>query len=178
MASRFSAGILILAGVVAPSMPDPTRGAPQSLSLTSSAFRHGEPIPREFTCQGDDVSPPLAWAGVPREARALALVMDDPDAPRGTFTHWTWWDAPADAKSLAKGEPAAKLGAKEGRTDFDATGYGGPCPPTGSHRYFFRLYALREPLGLPAGARVADVWKALDGRVLAWGELMGTYRKE
>lgn len=158
-------------------MPAPGFGAPQTLRVASTAFAHGSPIPPKFTCQGSETSPPLAFAGVPRDAAALAMVMDDPDAPRRTFTHWTWWDAPATTSGIPEGTAATKVDAKEGRNDAGEDGYVGPCPPSGTHRYFFRLYALRAPLGLPSGASPADVHAALEGKVLAWGELLGTYAK-
>jgi hypothetical protein len=150
---------------------------PKTMTISSSAFVQGAKIPREFTCQGEGVSPPLAFGGAPAGTRALALVVDDPDAPRGTFTHWTAWDVGASATSLPRKANVASVGGIEGTNDADERGYVGPCPPSGSHRYFFRIFALDGPLGLAAGAGPADVWKALDGRTLAWGELMGTYQK-
>lgn len=153
------------------------KNVPKTLTLESSAFPNGSEIPREFTCQGADVSPPLRIGGIPGDAAALALIMDDPDAPRGTFTHWTFWDLPPNVTDLPRDVDVESLGASEGMGDFGSPGYGGPCPPSGSHRYFLRVYALREPLGLEKGASVDDLRRAMEGKMLAWGELMGTYRK-
>jgi Raf kinase inhibitor-like YbhB/YbcL family protein len=144
-------------------------------SLTSSAFEPGVQIPRKHTCDGDDVSPPLAWANAPSETRSLALVVDDPDAPSGTFTHWLAWGLPPDAAGLAEGEKPPV----EGRNDFGRTGYGGPCPPRGggAHRYFFRLSALDADLELASGAGKADVERLVGEHELAVAELMGTYER-
>jgi Raf kinase inhibitor-like YbhB/YbcL family protein len=143
--------------------------------LTSSAFDHGEPIPRRHTCEGEDVSPPLAWSGIPPEARSLAIVMDDPDAPGGTFTHWLAWRIDPKAGDLAEGQAAPV----EGGNHFGSTGYRGPCPPPGHgpHRYFFRLYALDSELELATGAGKDEVERALEGHVLASAELIGTYER-
>jgi Raf kinase inhibitor-like YbhB/YbcL family protein len=142
--------------------------------LQSSAFEHGEPIPRRHTCEGEDLSPPLAWSGVPEGTRSLALVVDDPDAPVGTFTHWLAWGLAPGAPGLGEGE-AAQV---EGRNDFGATGYRGPCPPSGHrHRYFFRLYALDSDPDLRPGASKPDLERALEGHTLAVAELIGTYER-
>lgn len=140
----------------------------------SPAFAEGQPIPRRHSCHGEDASPELRIAGVPPGAVALALVMDDPDAPRGTWTHWTAWDLPPTATRLREGEPAPGV---EGLTSAGEVGYHGPCPPSGTHRYVFRVFALDAKLGLPRGAGVEDVWAALERRVVAWGELMGTFTR-
>lgn len=151
---------------------------PKALSVVSPAFRSGEPIPRQFSCQGDDVSPPVQIGGVPQGAQALALVLDDPDAPGGTFTHWVAWNLPPDATSLPQGVDVRRLGGATAENDFGRDGYGGPCPPRGeTHRYFLRVFALERPLHLPATASVQEVWRELPARTLAWGETMGTYRK-
>lgn len=166
----------LLAGCLgAPPVEGPGAAAPATLSLSSSAFPHGSPIPREYSCRGENVSPPLAFGGVPGGAAALALILDDPDAPRGTFTHWAFWDLPPARAALPRGADLEALGAREGRNDAGTTGYVGPCPPSGTHRYVFTGYALREPLGLAAGSPVADLRAALEGRVLARGELVGTF---
>ena len=143
--------------------------------LESSAFGHGQAVPARHTCEGQDLSPPLRWAGVPAEARSLALVVDDPDAPRGVFTHWLAWGIDPSAGGLGEGEPAPS----EGRNDFGTTGYRGPCPPPGHgrHRYVFRLYALDRELELGSGAGKADLERAIEGRVLATAELIGTYER-
>ena len=145
------------------------------LEITSAAFDEGDTIPRLHTCEGENVSPPLAWAGAPGGARSLALVVDDPDAPVGTFTHWLAWGIDPGAMGLAEGE-AAPL---EGRNGFGTVGYSGPCPPPGHgrHRYFFRLHALDVELNLESGASREELERALDGRVLETAELMGGYER-
>jgi Raf kinase inhibitor-like YbhB/YbcL family protein len=145
-------------------------------ALTSAAFERGEPIPRRHTCDGEDLSPPLAWSSPPDGTASLALIVDDPDAPVGTFTHWLAWDIPSDALlGLTEGQAAPV----EGRNDFRTTGYRGPCPPRGHgpHRYVFRLFALAAPLGLRAGAGSADVQRAARAHTLAVAELVGTYER-
>ena len=143
--------------------------------LTSPAFEDAQRIPRKHTCEGEDVSPPLAWSGMPEGTGSLALVVDDPDAPGGTFTHWRAWGIAAAAGGLGEGEAPPF----EGRNDFGSVGWGGPCPPPGHgpHRYFFRLHALEGELGLPAGAAKAEVERAIAGRALAVAELVGIYER-
>jgi Raf kinase inhibitor-like YbhB/YbcL family protein len=154
-------------------------GATVAVQLTSTAFSAGGTIPKKHTCDGADVSPPLAWGEAPTGTQSFALIADDPDAPVGTWVHWVIFDLPADARGLAEGvgkqeQPAD--GARQGTNDFRKTGYGGPCPPPGRpHRYFFKLYALDAKLGLKAGATKAEVEKAMRGHILAQGELMGRY---
>ncbi|HMV30831.1 MAG TPA: YbhB/YbcL family Raf kinase inhibitor-like protein [Gemmatimonadales bacterium] len=155
-----------------------------ALQLTSPAFAPGGAIPSAHTCEGADRSPPLAWAGVPAGARSLVLIVDDPDAPdpaapRMTWVHWVLYNLPPDSPGLPEAVAPSALpsGTLEGVTDFKRTGWGGPCPPIGRHRYFFRLYALDTvlpDLGRPARARVDQ---AMAGHVLAQAELMGTYQK-
>jgi Raf kinase inhibitor-like YbhB/YbcL family protein len=144
-------------------------------ALQSSAFEHGGPIPRQHSCEGEDLSPPLSWSGVPEGTLALALVVDDPDAPAGTFTHWLGWALDADAGGLGEGEAAPV----EGRNDFGTSGYRGPCPPHGHgrHRYSFRLYALNPDPALPSGAGKRELERALEGHTLAAAELIGTYER-
>jgi Raf kinase inhibitor-like YbhB/YbcL family protein len=151
--------------------------AEQALTLTSSAFKEGAPIPRVHTCDGSDVSPFLAWHDPPAGAKSFVLIVDDPDAPRGVFTHWVLFDLPADAPELPSGDKEIGLA---GRNDFQKDGYGGPCPPPrhGVRRYFFRLHALDvESLGLRAGAKRGDVEKAMQSHILATAELMGRYER-
>jgi Raf kinase inhibitor-like YbhB/YbcL family protein len=148
-----------------------------AFTLSSPAFRDGQEIPRAFTCQGGDRSPALSWSGTPPAARFLALVLDDPDAPRGTWTHWTWWDLPATVPSLPEGADVGRLGAVQGTTSARATGYHGPCPPSGRHRYVFTLHALAEPLRLPAGASVSDLQAALKAKSVGKAQLRGTYQQ-
>jgi Raf kinase inhibitor-like YbhB/YbcL family protein len=145
------------------------------MELSSSAFAGGQPIPQRHSCEGEDLSPPLSWTDVPEGTSALALMVDDPDAPSGTFTHWLAWGLDPAAGGLAEGQ-AAPL---EGRNDFGQTGYRGPCPPPGHgpHRYFFRLHALDEELELEAGAARGDFEQALSARSTAVAELMGTYER-
>jgi Raf kinase inhibitor-like YbhB/YbcL family protein len=149
------------------------------VDVTSTAFREGQPIPAQYTADGKDVSPPLSWGGVPAGTRSLALVCEDPDAPRGTWSHWVLFNLPADASGLPEGvPPEAKLpsGAAQGTNDFRKVGYGGPSPPPGKpHRYFFKLYALDTTLSLPPGTTRQQLQAAVQGHVLAEGQLMGTY---
>ena len=154
------------------------------LSLASTAFKEGGPIPVKHTCDGADLSPPLAWSGVPQGTDAFALIADDPDAPGRTWVHWVLYDVPATLgglpENVSKVEKPKELGgAVQGRNDSREVGYGGPCPPPGpAHRYFFKLYALAAPLGLKPGASKQDVERAMGGHVLATAQLMGTYARQ
>lgn len=152
-----------------------------SMKLTSVAFEEGAFIPAEYTCEGKDISPPLAWTNVPAEAKSLALICDDPDAPVGTWVHWVLYDLSPKFLHLPEGMPPSEVtpeGAKQGVNDFRRSGYGGPCPPPGKpHRYFFKLYALDIEPGLPAGATKADLLRAMEGHVLAEGQLVGLYKR-
>jgi Raf kinase inhibitor-like YbhB/YbcL family protein len=145
------------------------------MELTSSAFGEGQPIPRRHSCEGEDLSPSLSWSQLPDGATALALIVDDPDAPVGVFTHWLGWGLDPAAGGLREGEAAPV----EGRNDFGEIGYRGPCPPPGHgpHRYFFRLHALEEELVLEPGVGRAELEEALAGRSVAVAELMGTYER-
>ena len=140
-------------------------------SLSSSAFRPGGTIPRVYTCDGRNVSPPLRWTEPPAGTRSFAILMDDPDAPVGTFTHWIGWGIPAKARALRVGQRAPA----EGRNDAGRIGYIGPCPPSGVHRYVFRLNALKAPLRLAPGASRAAFLRALRGRALSTATLIGRY---
>ena len=150
-----------------------------SFQITTPAFSAGGDIPKKFTCDGPDLSPKLAWTDPPPKTQAFALIVDDPDAPVGTWVHWVLFDLAANTKELPEGvakQDQVLSGAKQGRNDFGKVGYGGPCPPPGKpHRYFFKLYALDANLGLKAGATKADVERAMKGHILAQGELMGRY---
>jgi len=151
--------------------------AEQGFTLTSSAFTADGAIPATFTCDGEDTSPELKWLHPPDATRSFALIVDDPDAPNGTFTHWVLFDIPSDAQSLPSG--VSNIGV-DGRNDFQKDGYGGPCPPPnhGQHRYFFKLFALDiESLNLNAGAQREEVEKAMEGHVLEQTELMGRYER-
>ena len=148
--------------------------------LTSVAFKEGQSIPRPYTCDGVNVSPSLEWSGIPKTARTLAIVADDPDAPGGTWVHWVLYNLPADNIGLVENLPATetlKAGGFQGKSDFGKIGYGGPCPPTGTHRYFFRIYALDSELPLKAGATKSQLMKAMEGHIIVQGQLMGTYRR-
>ena len=144
------------------------------MDLRSSAFEDGGNIPSLYTCDGQDVSPPLEIGDVPEGTVALALVMDDPDAPGGTFDHWLVWNIPAGTAEIAEGTEPEGV---QGRTDFGRLGYGGPCPPSGTHRYMFKLYALGQELDLPQGARKSDLEAAMQGHILAEALLSGNYSR-
>ena len=143
--------------------------------ITSDAFEEGATIPRRHTCEGENRSPPLSWTGAPEGARSVALIVDDPDAPVGTFTHWLAWGIDPGAGGLGEGEAAPG----EGRNGFGNAGYAGPCPPPGHgpHRYFFRLHALDAELDLRPGADREELEQALEGHVLETAELMGVYER-
>ena len=140
----------------------------------------GSDIPAKYACDGGDASPPLSWTGVPRTARSLALVVEDPDAPHGTFAHWVLYHLPPGDGSLPESirpEPTLENGAMQGRNDFGKIGYGGPCPPMGTHRYFFRLYALDTHLQVRQGVTREQLDREMKGHILAEATLMGRYRR-
>jgi Raf kinase inhibitor-like YbhB/YbcL family protein len=145
------------------------------MHVSSSAFSEGQPIPKKYSCDGQNVSPPLKWDGVPENTKSVAIIVDDPDAPSGTFTHWILYDLPAKTSELKEGSSG---GGKEGVNGFKKTGYGGPCPPpNGAHRYVFRIYALDiESLG-KAGLSKQDITAAMKRHVLAEGQLIGKYKR-
>jgi Raf kinase inhibitor-like YbhB/YbcL family protein len=151
-----------------------------SIKLTSSAFAEGGEIPVQYACTGQNQSPPLAWTGVPAEAKTLALVLDDPDVPINPFVHWVVYDLPANVTQLPAGVPAQgdlAGGGRQGRNGLLKIGYGGPCPPPGpAHRYYFKLYALNTELNLPAGASKQDLLKAMYGHIIDQGQLMGRFK--
>ena len=152
-----------------------------ALMLESSAFPQGGSIPKQYTCDGADVSPPLSWREPPSGTVSFALICDDPDAPGGTWVHWVVYDIPGKIQKLAEGVPGKpKLpdGTQQGKNDFKKLGYGGPCPPQGkAHRYYFRLYALDATPGLVPGLTKFACLKAIEGHILAKAELMGTYAR-
>lgn len=154
-----------------------------ALELRSSAFTDRGEIPRDYTCDGADGVPPLEWRNVPSGTKSLALIVDDPDAPdpkapKMTYVHWVVYDIPPAARGLTGDGDALPHGAREGLNDWKRTGWGGPCPPIGRHRYFFKLHALDTTLGdLGAKATKADVEKAMQGHVLERAEIMGTYQR-
>lgn len=148
--------------------------------LASLAFAHEQPIPRQHTCDGDDISPPLRWGDPPAGTKSFALIADDPDAPVGTWVHWVLYDLPAEIRQLPEAIPAVaepEVGGRHGNNSWRRLGYGGPCPPSGTHRYFFKLYALDTVLGLKAGADKQRLLQAMEGHILAQAELMGTYKR-
>jgi Raf kinase inhibitor-like YbhB/YbcL family protein len=155
--------------------------AAATLHVTSSAFVEGDPIPAKYTCQGEDLSPPLSWEGLPDGTQSIALICDDPDAPGGTWVHWVLYDL-LPVTELSEGIAPTELlpgGGTQGTNDFRRIGYGGPCPPPGgAHRYFFKVYALDTALGLDPGASKSDVERAMEGHILAEGRLMGTYQRQ
>lgn len=171
--------ILVLAAcgrVATPTAPSQVTG----FVLSSPAFEQGKAIPRTYSCSGDDASPPLQWLGAPANTKSFALIMDDPDAPLGTWVHWVVFNIPADANSLPEKIVAqAQLpdGIQQGRNSSGKNGYSGPCPPSGTHRYFFRLYAVDITLDLPANTGKDQLLKAIEGHILGQAELMGTFSR-
>jgi len=152
-----------------------------TLQLTSPAFTQGNPIPAIYTCSGRNISPPLAWSDPPAGTQGFALIVDDPDAPGGTWTHWLIYNLSSTAIGLREGlQPLERFGdgSLSGKNSWGKIGYGGPCPPSGTHRYFFKLYALDRLLSIPSGANAAQLVQAMEGHILGTAELMGTYRKQ
>jgi hypothetical protein len=146
-----------------------------NMRIESPAFTQNERIPAKFTCDGLGLLPPLLILKTPEEARSLAIVVDDPDAPSGTFTHWTIWNVPPDTTEIHEGEPPVGV---QGRTDFGEVGWGGPCPPDGEHRYFFKVYALDATLDLPTGAGVEELDAAMSGHIVDKAGLIGVYERQ
>ncbi len=178
--SRSLWGGVLGAGALVPALG----GIAMALTLTSSAFGPNGAIPKKYTCEGDDVSPPLAWSGVPAAAKSLVLIVDDPDAPdpkapKTTWVHWVVYDIPPTQQSLPEGIGRSPLpaGARQGLNDWKRAAYGGPCPPVGRHRYFHKLYALDTQLGDVGSATKAKLEQAMEGHVLEKAELVGTYQK-
>ncbi|MBU4226288.1 MAG: YbhB/YbcL family Raf kinase inhibitor-like protein [Chloroflexi bacterium] len=177
--SFFAAGLaLVLSACVSaePTLPEEV----PIMKLTSTAFTQGNPIPAQYTCTDRDISPPLVWGELPAGTQSLALIMDDPDAPAGTWVHWVIYNIPASTGGLPENVPPdAKLadGSMQGKNSWGKPGYGGPCPPSGTHRYFFKLYALDAVLTLASGATKAELLTAMEGHILGYAELMGTYHK-
>jgi hypothetical protein len=145
------------------------------MKVTSSAFQEGSNIPSKFTCDGSDSSPPLQITGVPSEAKTLVLIADDPDAPGGLFTHWLVWNVPPQTNSIAEGSAPKGV---HGTNDFGKSGYRGPCPPPGTHRYSFKIFALDRELDLGSGAKRSQVDAAIKGHAIAQGELVGRYARK
>ncbi len=154
--------------------------ADKTLQVRSPAFKEGGMIPPKFTCVGANVSPPLGWEKAPEGTKSFVLIVDDPDAPKGTFTHWLVYDIPHSVTRIPENVPAGNeilQGGKQGINSASRIGYHGPCPPSGTHRYYFKLYALDTFLNLKPGVDKEELLKAMEGHVLAEGELMGLYKK-
>jgi len=151
-----------------------------NIIVKSDSFSDGGMIPAKYTCDGANISPQLSWDNAPKGTKSFVLICEDPDAPMGTFTHWVLYDIPADVHELPENLPKDKIlpnGAKQGITDFKKVGYGGPCPPNGTHRYYFKLYALDTLLNLEPGLKKEDILKAMNGHILAQGQIMGKYAR-
>lgn len=170
----------LLIAAVQPCLAQSGSKAGGSIEMTSTAFQQGAMIPKQYTCSGKNISPPLAWSGVPKATKSIALIMDDPDALRGTYVHWVVYNLPPDGKGLPENVKPGKTipgGGLQGVTTGKKNGYLGPCPPSGTHRYFFKLFALDAVLSLKSGASKQELEKAMEGHVLDLGQLMGTYKK-
>ena len=165
-----SGAVVILLAVIASFAAEGAR-----MKITSSAFQEGGNIPSKFTCDGSDTSPPLQITGVPSEAKSLVLIADDPDAPSGLFTHWLVWNIPPQTNSISEGSAPKGV---HGTNDFGKSGYKGPCPPPGTHRYSFKIFALDRELDLRGGAKRSQVDAAMKGHVIAQGELVGRYARK
>jgi Raf kinase inhibitor-like YbhB/YbcL family protein len=172
----FLLGLTVIGSVAA------EKAGKDQMQLTSTAFTEGAAIPAKHTCDAKNVSPPLKWSGVPPGAKSLALIVDDPDAPAGTWVHWVLYDLPATTSELGEDVPKNQYvagGAKQGLNDFRHLGYGGPCPPPGkAHRYFFKLYALDAVLDLKPGLTKKDLESAMEKHILGRAQLMGTYQRK
>jgi Raf kinase inhibitor-like YbhB/YbcL family protein len=171
--------------VISTTKPEPTivleeGGPPMEFVLSSPAFTEGDPIPEKYSCDGEDISPPLQWTDPPKDTLSFALIADDPDAPVGTWVHWVLYNLPADTRSVPEAFPSdAELpdGTKSGENSWQRLGYGGPCPPSGTHRYFFTLFALDTILEMTSGATKDQLLQAMEEHILAEIDLMGTYTR-
>ena len=177
--SLFVIGLTLVLASCSPTeqtLPEET----MSMTLTSLAFTQGNPIPARYTCTSEDISPPLSWDMPPSGTQSLALIMDDPDAPGGTWVHWVIYNIPTSTRSLRENVPYDTKptdGSLQGKNSWGKLGYGGPCPPSGTHRYFFKLYALDTVLELKSGANKSVLLTAMEDHILGYAELMGTYKK-
>lgn len=175
------AGLLLTGVLGVPAIYSAESGSPQKFILTSSAFQAGADIPRKYTCDGEDVSPPFRWENPPAGTKAFAMIADDPDAPGGTWVHWVIYDFSSETRELREAISKTEViagGAKQGINDFRKVGYGGPCPPPGpAHRYFFKLYALDAATDLKSRATKQLLLDALKAHVLGEADLMGRYRR-
>ena len=150
------------------------------MEIRSSAFNEGAIIPRKYTCDNIDISPPLEWLQVPDGTKTFALICDDPDAPMGTWVHWVLFNLPENVLELPENVlklEVLKNGARQGKNDFGKIGYGGPCPPSGTHRYYFKIYALDKKLDSKPGITKKELLKTMEGHMLAEGQLMGRYKR-
>jgi Raf kinase inhibitor-like YbhB/YbcL family protein len=147
-----------------------------TLKITSPVFKHNDRIPPKYTCDGADINPPLLVENVPAGTQSLSLIVDDPDAPRGIWVHWVVWNIAPDTKEIK--EHTVPSGAQQGINDFRKNSYGGPCPPSGTHRYFFKLYALNAKLNIDRNANKASLEKAMSGHILGQAELIGLYARK
>ena len=145
------------------------------MKIESTSFENNKIIPSVYTCDGENINPPLKISEVPEETKSLVLIVDDPDAPMGTWVHWTVWNIDPDVREIQ--ERSCPKEAVEGMTDFGKPGYGGPCPPSGTHRYFFKVYALDTVLNLEPSAKVIDIEEAMKGHILGWAQLIGLYKR-
>lgn len=184
--AAMAAGMLIGCSSKQEGQMDNTKGTAATVEvgvveLTSPVFDNGQPIPVDYTGDGKDISPALEWKGVPEDAKSIAIICEDPDAPRGTFVHWIIFNINPKAGGLPEGVPTSEVlqgGMRQGTNSFDKVGYRGPSPPKGpAHRYFFKLYALDTMLDVPQGARKTQLLEAMKGHIIAEGELMGTYKR-
>lgn len=146
------------------------------MKITSTSFKNNTNIPSQYTCDGSDINPPLKFSEIPPKAKSLALISDDPDAPMGTWVHWTLWNIDPKTKEIT--ENSVPVGAVQGTTSFGEAKYGGPCPPSGIHHYYFKLYALDTKLNLPTSFKKEDLEKAINGHILAKAELVGLYSRK
>lgn len=173
-------GVLLLTGQHIYSVEKKKGGAHMDLTVTSTAFSEGGKIPSRYSCDGQDISPPLSWTPGPAGTESYAMISDDPDAPMGTWVHWVIYNIPATVTSLPEnvpGQPRLDDGSLQGINDFKRHGYGGPCPPGGTHRYYFKVYALDNKIDAGPGLTKKKLLKAMEGHVIASGELMGTYSR-
>lgn len=155
-------------------------GEKMTITVSSTAFPNEELIPRQYTCDGPNISPLIEWTGLPKDAKTIALVCDDPDAPTKVWVHWVVFDVPATRSRLPEAVPPGETipgGGRQGTNDFGKAGYGGPCPPSGTHRYFFKVYALDTHLNLDSTTTKGQLLRAMEGHVLAQGQVMGRYRR-
>jgi Raf kinase inhibitor-like YbhB/YbcL family protein len=177
-----SASLLIVgcSNHIQQSEPAGTAKDAATMLLSSTAFADGQAIPEKYTCHGQDISPPLQWSGAPSQTKSIALTCEDPDAPSGTFTHWVIFDVPAAAAGLSENVPKTATepdGSEQGKNSFGNVGYNGPCPPGGkTHHYIFKVYALDAAVTLDSGAGKEELLNAINGHILAQGELTGTYQ--